>query len=192
MNEIGEQLINKSIDFGQQIQRQLGNLLKQKENELEKLMKRADGVDIKECTKISKNLGVIALATMSNVSSCIVDKIELGGSYIESLSKIANDVLSLPNLKDILHCPKSVTDTIKCVKNAGSNAAWIGTHIIPDVISRIGKLSILMGELPVSVPSCAVSHGYNTFTQQYEDMSRKINNCVDKKMAENPSRTEKK
>lgn len=63
------------------------------DNQFEELEKTAGEVDISECMALGNAKDMIALSLMVNVSNCIVEHLEFGDGFSESLNKVTNDVL---------------------------------------------------------------------------------------------------
>ncbi|KAK0093593.1 hypothetical protein PV326_013169 [Microctonus aethiopoides] len=197
IDNISEKLINASEEFSQAIYNRVIRQLKKMNEKLNNLTnsddvtsKNESHVDFTECKKISESMDLLALMAYSNMSQCVIEKIEFGGGYSESIKKIADDVLANLSMtkNDINNCSdnfnfniKSNAKTMVCLNSVAAKATWIAGTSVPDIILKITNLMSKMLSLQIELPFCAVTNGIEDLSDKYTGIYDETKKCVEKK-----------
>ncbi|XP_057333455.1 uncharacterized protein LOC130672758 [Microplitis mediator] len=192
INEAGVELKEAAESAGQAMYDQISTLINQLDNQFKELEKTAGEVDISECMALGNAKDMIALSLMVNVSNCIVEHLEFGDGFSESLNKVTNDVLdnltSAQNeankcFEDMSF--KAIAQATVCASKVTAKTTWITVNSIPETATTIGKLTNEMSMLPINVPYCTVSNGIGVLPKKYMDLYNEVKECVDKKKSLN-------
>ncbi|XP_011309837.1 uncharacterized protein [Fopius arisanus] len=150
------------------------------------------GVDVDECIKIGETLETPVLASISNMSSCVVEKLQLGSGYVESMVAVSNNVIeTLNNLREeARNCSnevdgvKGATKAILCANVAAAKATWATAKGVPSVTASVAKLSYLLGTLHITLPYCTAQRGFISLVRESDRVIAEVRSCVDRKIIE--------
>ncbi|XP_063982765.1 uncharacterized protein LOC135165421 [Diachasmimorpha longicaudata] len=190
--EVGEELKEKAEAIAQQTYEQIREKLRQIDERIVNITTIAAGVNVDECIQVGETLEPIVLAAITNMSSCIDDKIELGSGYIESIILVSNDAIqNLKSLRDeARNCSNGVegiggaVKAVLCANVAAAKATWATAKGVPSVTATVTKLSYLLSTLHITLPHCTAHRGFISLVRESDRVVAEVRSCVDRKIAE--------
>ncbi|KAG8041451.1 hypothetical protein G9C98_002744 [Cotesia typhae] len=133
----------------------------------------------------------IALGAIMNVSTCIIDQLELGGGIPESIFKVTGEIReNLTNIQQESHkCFEdvgftAVPEAIACAAKMTAKAIWITANSVPVILTTTVSLTGQMEKLPINVLSCAVNNGIEKLPMKYIELYAQVKQCIDRKTSQ--------
>ncbi|CAD6216253.1 GSCOCG00011317001-RA-CDS [Cotesia congregata] len=191
IDQVAAGLKETAESAGQVVYDQIRGFIDKFDDQLKELEKSSGQIDVSDCMALASPKDAIALGAMMNVSTCIIDQLELGDGIPESVFKVTGEVRE--NLTSVQQesqkCFQDVgfTAVLKataCAAKMTAKATWITANSVPVILTTTVSLTNQMEKLPINVPSCAVNSGIEKLPMKYAELYAQVKQCIDRKTSQ--------